>query len=267
MEHGPRGGDELNFIQAGDNLGWPRETYGTGYSGLAVTGTKGLGNHDAFKKPAIAWLPSIGPGGMARIDGFDPAWDGKLLVSTLTSHKLVLITVDQDRVISEEHIDIKRGRRLRYVLQTTGGSIAVLTDQRTVLFVDPIRGGLATEFVEHHIRNSERSDVFKDELRIALNACQQCHSFNPGDHRAGPSLAKVYGEKAGSRGFDGYSPALAAASWAWDSESLMAFILDAQGFAPGTSMPDTGVSDPEVASEIVNVLNALKFSEENVSGY
>src|SRR5690606_13474561 len=66
VEHGPRGGDELNRIEAGNDYGWPRASYGTRYNGLPWPGTQPHGNHDGFVEPVYAWVPSIGISNLTR---------------------------------------------------------------------------------------------------------------------------------------------------------------------------------------------------------
>jgi glucose/arabinose dehydrogenase len=61
VEHGPKGGDELNILKAGANYGWPRVTYGTNYDGSIITNTRHLdGMEDALR----TWVPSISPCGL-----------------------------------------------------------------------------------------------------------------------------------------------------------------------------------------------------------
>ena len=77
MEHGPKGGDELNLLKPGANYGWPVITYGQSYSGFPI----GEGSAKAgMEQPVRYWVPSISPSGLAVYTGDAfPAWRGKLL--------------------------------------------------------------------------------------------------------------------------------------------------------------------------------------------
>lgn len=84
-EHGPRGGDELNRLEAGANYGWPVATYGRDYQGARISP---LEDHEAagFTAPTHVWVPSIAPSGLAiyRGDVF-PDWNGHALIGGLAS--------------------------------------------------------------------------------------------------------------------------------------------------------------------------------------
>ena len=72
-EHGPRGGDEINIIQAGKNYGWPIITYGINYSGTTITEQT---EKEGLEQPLYYWLPSIAPSGMAfSSSGIYPDWE------------------------------------------------------------------------------------------------------------------------------------------------------------------------------------------------
>ena len=77
IEHGPKGGDELNLIEAGVNYGWPVITYGKSYMGFKI----GEGTHkEGMAQPVHYWVPSISPSGLMIYDGDPfPAWRGQLL--------------------------------------------------------------------------------------------------------------------------------------------------------------------------------------------
>lgn len=83
-EHGPKGGDELNSIREGANYGWPLASYGRMYSGLSLRGEAPRGQHEGFALPTFVWVPSVGISSLTAIEGFHPAWDGDLLVASLS---------------------------------------------------------------------------------------------------------------------------------------------------------------------------------------
>ena len=127
VEHGARGGDELNLVRAGRNYGWPEITLGVNYNGRPIgTGRKSL---PGMEQPVHHWTPSIAPSGMAfyTADRF-PAWKGSLFVGALAHQKLVRLTLDGERVAAEEHLLAERGDRIRAVAQGPDGYVYVLTD-------------------------------------------------------------------------------------------------------------------------------------------
>ncbi len=151
VEHGVRGGDELNFVKKGENHGWPLESYGTLYSGqpLPVPGVQG--QHDRFDKPAFAWLPSAGVSALTQITDFHPAWDGDLLAGSLSSKEfgqsLWHIRTDGEHIVFAEQIRL--GRRVRSVVQW-GDKIAIWSDPTSLIILqqearpDPLADAIAT---------------------------------------------------------------------------------------------------------------------------
>jgi glucose/arabinose dehydrogenase len=128
LEHGARGGDELNHPQAGRNYGWPVITYGVDYSGVKIgEGTAKPG----MEQPVYYWDPVIAPSGAVFYTGNAfPEWRGNLLVGSLRPGGLVrLVLDDSGRVTREErYSDGELRARIRDVVQATDGSIYVITD-------------------------------------------------------------------------------------------------------------------------------------------
>jgi len=136
-EHGPRGGDELNLIRAGENYGWPVATHGIDYSGARITPYT---SRPGMVDPLIDWTPSIAPAGMSQYRGeLFPDWQGDLLVASLVERTIRRIEFDGDQVISDEPLGLELGRRLRDVQVGPDGELYVLTDesQGEVLRVKP----------------------------------------------------------------------------------------------------------------------------------
>ncbi|MEQ1518825.1 MAG: PQQ-dependent sugar dehydrogenase [Usitatibacteraceae bacterium] len=126
-EHGPQGGDEVNILTAGGNYGWPVITYGANYG----SGTKiGEGtNREGIVPPLHYWVPSIAPSGMAFYKGaVFPKWDGNLFVGALANQSLVRLTLNGDKIASEERIFEGKLGRIRDVRQGPDGFIYLLTD-------------------------------------------------------------------------------------------------------------------------------------------
>ena len=127
VEHGPRGGDELNRPQAGRNYGWPRVTYGVEYRGGAVG--QGITQLRGTEQPVYYWDPVIAPGQMTFYDGaMFPDWQGDILIGGLQAEALVRLDLDGDRVMGEAR-HLQGIGRLREVEVARDGSIMLLTDE------------------------------------------------------------------------------------------------------------------------------------------
>jgi aldose sugar dehydrogenase len=137
IEHGARGGDELNIPLAGKNYGWPVITYGRDYSGAKIgEGTAKAG----MEQPVYYWDPSIAPSGMAFYTGdLIPEWKGSLLVGALAGQALHRLALDGDRVVGEEVLLANLGARIRDVRAGPDGALWLLTDdpQGVVLRIAP----------------------------------------------------------------------------------------------------------------------------------
>jgi glucose/arabinose dehydrogenase len=128
IEHGPRGGDELNRIEPGKNYGWPLVTYGIEYSGAAIEGA--VTAREGFEQPVYYWDPVIAPSGMQWYTGDAfPAWRGSLFVGGLGQAALVRLVVEGDRVTGEEHLLADRSRRVRDVREGEDGALDVVTNE------------------------------------------------------------------------------------------------------------------------------------------
>lgn len=125
-EHGPRGGDEINIIRAENDYGWPKVTYGIDYSGLPISSKSTMAG---VADPLHYWDPSIAPSGMAFYTGdLFPQWQGDLFVGALKMRKLVRLTLDGEKVISEEDLLTDLGERIRDVRMGPDGALWLLTD-------------------------------------------------------------------------------------------------------------------------------------------
>ncbi|MCW9042842.1 MAG: PQQ-dependent sugar dehydrogenase [Pseudopelagicola sp.] len=130
VEHGARGGDEVNRIQSGANYGWPVISYGRHYSGLKI----GEGTHKAgMVQPDYYWDPSIAPSGMAFHTGKSmPDWRGAILVGSL---KYDYIAVLKGNPLSEiAQIELLETERVRDVRQGPDGMIYFLSEPRGAIY-------------------------------------------------------------------------------------------------------------------------------------
>ena len=127
-EMGPRGGDELNRIVAGENYGWPAASDGENYSGAPIP------DHapgDGFRAPAISWVPSVSPAGLEIYDGeLFETWTGQALMGALSGQALLRVGLDggEGGDAAEELERFEWGARVREVEQAPDGSLWVLED-------------------------------------------------------------------------------------------------------------------------------------------
>ena len=123
VEHGPRGGDELNLIEPGKNYGWPEVSYGVNYSGVPIP------SHDTrpeFQKPAIYWVPVIAPGNLMFYKGsMFPQWNGSALISGMASRSITRVTFDgKGGATAVERFDM--GKNVRDIEVASDGALWIL---------------------------------------------------------------------------------------------------------------------------------------------
>lgn len=139
-EHGPQGGDEVNVIRPGLNYGWPVVTYGVNY-GLGTKIGEGQ-SKPGMVQPLQVWVPSIAPSGMAFVSGSQfPQWQGSMLVGALRGQMMVRLTLEGDKVLSEERLFQGRPGRIRDVRMGPDGLVYLLTDdpQGALLRLEPAK--------------------------------------------------------------------------------------------------------------------------------
>jgi len=123
-EMGPKGGDELNVIEAGKNYGWPLVCEGTHYNDAPIP--KHSSKPDVTP-PLVFWNPVISPSGMIFYNGsMFPAWKGCAMIGGLSSRALVIVRPNGDRAAEDERLDMRM--RIRDVIEAPDGAILVLSD-------------------------------------------------------------------------------------------------------------------------------------------
>jgi len=128
LEHGPRGGDELNLIEPGANYGWPVVSYGENYSGRPVN--RGESSAEGVTEPRYYWDPVIAPGGFAFYEGeMFPAWQGDILAASLNPGGIVRLELEGDRVTGEERF-LHGEQRIRDIAVDRDGAVLALVDAR-----------------------------------------------------------------------------------------------------------------------------------------
>jgi aldose sugar dehydrogenase len=127
LDHGPRGGDELNLIEPGKNYGWPLVSYATNYNGVPIPSPD---TRDDLTKPVIYWTPVIAPGNLVFYKGaMFPQWQGSALITGLATQSLSRVTFDgKGGAAPAERWNV--GKRLRDVEVAPDGALWVLEDSQ-----------------------------------------------------------------------------------------------------------------------------------------
>jgi glucose/arabinose dehydrogenase len=125
LEHGPRGGDELNLIEPGKNYGWPLVSYATNYNGVPIPSPD---TRPDLAKPIIDWTPVIAPGNMCFYKGaMFRQWQGSLLISGLASQTISRVTFDAKGTAAPAE-RWRVGRRVRDIAVGPDGAVWILED-------------------------------------------------------------------------------------------------------------------------------------------
>ncbi|MGN6420772.1 MAG: PQQ-dependent sugar dehydrogenase [Pseudobacter sp.] len=126
-EFGPRGGDELNRIEAGKNYGWPAITYGIEYAGPKIS--DGATQKAGMEQPVYYWDPVLSPSGMAFYSGDAiPEWKNNLFIGGLSSMHIARLVIKDNKVVGEERLLRGENERFRDVFNGSDGALYAVTD-------------------------------------------------------------------------------------------------------------------------------------------
>ncbi len=127
-EFGPRGGDELNRIEAGKNYGWPTITYGIEYGGDKVGAA--IQQKEGLEQPVYYWDPSVSPSGMTFYSSDSiPEWKNNLFIGTLSGMHIVRLVIENNKVVGEERLLSGESQRFRDITEGKDGALYAVTDQ------------------------------------------------------------------------------------------------------------------------------------------
>lgn len=137
IEHGPRGGDEINLIRAGANYGWPVISYGKEYWGPFDVGE---GTHrEGMEQPVKVYIPSIAPGSLLFYTGEAfPEWRGNLLAGALKLHHINRVSLSKEgEAVHEERLLESLDERIRALAQSAQGWLYFSTDSGKIYRLKP----------------------------------------------------------------------------------------------------------------------------------
>ncbi len=256
-EHGPHGGDELNLVRPGDNLGWPKVTYGVNYDQRPWPGAAVEGRHDGFRPPVHAWMPSVGISNLVEAPAaMFPNWAGDLLVGSLSGNTLFRVRLEGDEVIYAEPIRFG-GHSLRDIEVLPDGRIAMLDSRMSMLLLRNAAGPGASLLYNAEARvapkvtlaglSARRAGHVAEGALLYGRRCAECHSLR-GAAAAGPALRNVAGRRIGAQEGYAYSEALSRAGGVWSEGALTRYLLAPESFGATVAMPNPGLTKAEAAS-------------------
>ncbi len=274
-DHGPRGGDELNLLREGGDYGWPVVSYGVQY-GSEIPPTieeENMGRHDGFQRPVFSWVPSPAISAIAVNDEEHlPLWKDDLLVASLTGDSLFRVRRHGTDVQYVEKIEL--GYRIRDIEIMPDGRIALLHDRGRIYFLSRSLRYCNEEARKQrnvYSANCEAiaasptpdSDTAAGARLFGLH-CGSCHDLNSERHGSGPHLVGVIGRTAGEVGGFNFSEALRSSDVVWTRDSITQFLTNPQQFAPGTSMPSSGITEEEARAIAGYIAGATMMPDDTL---
>src|SRR5665213_3478246 len=198
LEHGPRGGDELNLILPGKNYGWPLVSYGLNYNGVPIPSPE---TRPDLTKPVIYWVPVIAPGNLMFYKGaMFPQWNGSAFASGLSSMALIRITFDgKGGAQTAGRWDV--GHRIRDVEVAPDGALWMIEDAKPggLFRLTPLGMAVSAPAAQPATPAStpsgsatlNASNAEHVKSIIANNNCLVCHRIGRDGGDIGPSLNGV----------------------------------------------------------------------------
>ena len=198
VEHGPRGGDELNLIEPGKNYGWPLVSYGHNYNGVPIPSPD---TRPDLAKPVIYWVPVIAPGNLMFYKGaMFPQWNGSGFVSGLATKALVRITFDgEGGAQAVDRWDM--GHRVRDIEVAPDGALWMVEDANPggLFRLTPVGMAVSAPAAQAAASASAPSGSASQNVSstdhaksiIASNNCLTCHRIGQEGGDIGPSLNGV----------------------------------------------------------------------------
>jgi glucose/arabinose dehydrogenase/cytochrome c551/c552 len=191
LEHGPRGGDELNLMLPGKNYGWPLVSYGHNYNGVPIPSPD---TRPDLAKPVLYWVPVIAPGNLMFYKGaLFPQWDGSAFASGMASKALLRITFDgKGGAEVANRWDI--GFRVRDVEAAPDGALWMIEDAKPggLFRVTPIGMAVSSPLAAPAPQPVTTAANTPDPKSIiADNSCLSCHRIGSDGGEIGPSLNGV----------------------------------------------------------------------------
>lgn len=251
-EHGPRGGDELNLVEAGENYGWPWVTYGTEYGEKVWPLSRDQSQHTGFRRPVFAWIPSIAVSNLVGVEHeLFPLWKGDLLVGSY-KQSLWRLRIREGRVVYLEPIRVlESSGRIRDIMEDHDGRIVLWLDGGSLAVLEPLQAASGGEGVRG---------------QVLYVQCAGCHNIRTGgghprdskEPGVGPDLLGIVGSDIADTPGYAYSPALLELDGTWTQENLDAFLRDPQAFAPGNLMHYPGIQDDADRAALISYLSTLK---------
>jgi len=265
VENGPQGGDEMNIIEKGDNLGWPRESYGLWYDNrLDLPGGHKKGTHQHYKAPLFSWVPSVAPSAILKIEknSFD-YWKGDLIVATMRDQSLHRLRIGKDLSVKyNERIFI--GHRIRDLTALPNGDLALITDDSYLIFIADGGAIFARDKTIDEINTIlNKYDNFAKNTNLGASLthisrakeifksnCGNCHNLDY-ENYIGPHLNNLFERQVGGLEDFRYSKILQNDQRYWDKDLLRLYLKNPEnaGFE-GTSMNKINITDSEVDSII-----------------
>lgn len=127
-EFGPRGGDEINRVEAGKNYGWPTITYGIEYRGDKIGSA--IQQKAGLEQPVYYWDPVISPSGITFYTGSEiTEWKNNLFITALSGMHICRIVIENNKVVGEERLLSSEDQRFRDITQGIDGALYAITDQ------------------------------------------------------------------------------------------------------------------------------------------